>query len=90
MAPLLPGRAPGGTGKLPSLSRRLDRSAMAMASGEAGAYLSGLDALGTNPAGLSGVHPGMERHLSANALGHERERHGAQLAHRLPSTRRWP
>lgn len=33
----------------------LDRSAMAMASGEAGAYLSGLDALGTNPAGLSGA-----------------------------------
>ena len=32
----------------------LDRSALAMASGEAGSFLSGVDALGTNPAGLSG------------------------------------
>lgn len=30
----------------------LDRSAVAMASGEAGSFLTGLDALGTNPAGL--------------------------------------
>lgn len=43
--------AKGSALSLPSL----DRSAMAMASGEAGAFLSGLDALGTNPAGLSGA-----------------------------------
>lgn len=34
----------------------LDRSAKALASGEAGAFLVGLDSLGTNPAGVSGSH----------------------------------
>lgn len=33
----------------------LDRSALAMASGEAGSFLSGLDSLGTNPSGLCGT-----------------------------------
>lgn len=33
----------------------LDRSAKAAATGEGGAFLSGLDALGTNPAGLAGA-----------------------------------
>lgn len=43
--------ARGSALSLPSL----DRSAAAMASGEAGAFLTGLDALGTNPAGLYGT-----------------------------------
>ncbi len=46
-----PAGAKGSALTLPSL----DHSAAAMASGEAGAYLSGLDAVGTNPAGLSGA-----------------------------------
>lgn len=33
----------------------LDRSAMALASGEAGSFLAGLDSLGSNPAGLCGT-----------------------------------
>ncbi len=43
--------ARGSAFTLPSL----DRSAMASASGEAGSLLSGLDALGSNPAGLHGT-----------------------------------
>jgi len=47
----LPVGAKESTLALPSL----DRSAMALASGEAGSFLSGLDSLGSNPAGLCGT-----------------------------------